>query len=36
MKAGELARLASAPVKQVREVLADLRQTYLFGAIGPG
>jgi segregation and condensation protein B len=28
MKAGELARLASAPVKQVREVLADLRQAY--------
>jgi segregation and condensation protein B len=28
MKAGELARLASAPVKQVREVLADLKQAY--------
>jgi segregation and condensation protein B len=28
LKAGELARLASAPVKQVREVLADLKQVY--------
>jgi segregation and condensation protein B len=28
VKAGELARLASAPVKQVREVLAELRPTY--------
>ena len=28
MKAGELARLASAPVKQVREVLADLKPKY--------
>jgi segregation and condensation protein B len=28
MKAGELARLASAPVKQVRDVLADLKQAY--------
>ena len=28
LKAGELARLASAPVKQVREALAELKQTY--------
>jgi segregation and condensation protein B len=28
VKAGELARLASAPVKQVRELLAELRETY--------
>jgi segregation and condensation protein B len=28
MKAGELARLASAPVKQVREVLAELKPRY--------
>jgi segregation and condensation protein B len=28
LKAAELARLASAPVKQVREVLADLKQVY--------
>jgi segregation and condensation protein B len=28
MKAGELARLASAPVKQVREVLAELKPKY--------
>jgi segregation and condensation protein B len=28
MKAGELARLASAPVTQVREVLAELKPTY--------
>jgi segregation and condensation protein B len=28
MKSGELARLASAPVKQVRELLAELRASY--------
>jgi segregation and condensation protein B len=28
VKSGELARLASAPVKQVRELLAELKETY--------